>query len=135
MHAAGAVVSKVERIVKAHRKNRNPEDKVFLDYANWALAQGWTKEKYICLATAVLNIIPEPFGVPWQKLSPKEDPPKKSKTRTVTCGICSFKGHNARSCPNKPDTPIIRYADGIERLSPGFDPNPSADIDVDQPPD
>lgn len=125
MHAGGAVIPKVERIVKAHRKNRNPDDKVFLDYANWALTQKWTKEKYIRLATAVLDIIPEPYGTPWQKRPPKEEPlPKRTKTRTITCGICSFKGHNARGCPNKPDTPTVAHTDGIERLTPGFDPNP-----------
>jgi hypothetical protein len=90
------------------------------------------------LAHAVLELVPKPFGHPWDKQPPKgpipgpypdAKPPKKRKKKKRQkkqrkCGICSTPGHNARSCPDKPDTSTVVHDDGIERLTPGFDPNP-----------
>jgi len=128
-HGSYAIIPNMRRIVDAHRKNKNPEDAPFLAFARLALKKSYAWDDYERLARAVLAIIPEPYGTPFWKLPPKEDPedaplpvPKAKPKRK--CGICSERGHNARTCPNKPDTPTVKHTDGIERLSPGFDPNP-----------
>ena len=79
--AAGAYSSDpaASKIVKANKKNLNPEDQVFLDYIRWSLAKKWNKEDYVRLATAVLEVIPEPFGTPWTKKA--EAPPVKKKPK------------------------------------------------------
>ena len=91
-------------------------------------------DEYMRQAKIVLDLFPEPFGPPWDKkgldgpIPPptreSKAPKKKRKKRTVTCGICGEQGHNARGCSNKPDAPTVKHTDGIERLAPGFDPNP-----------
>lgn len=130
-HGEYAIIPNVRKIVEAHRKNRRPEDAVFLDFARLVMRKSWDWDDYERLARAVLEVIPEPYGTPWWK-KPRTEPkpagatpaPKKKKKRVIRCGICSGSGHNSRTCPNKPDTPTVTHTDGIERLSPGFDPNP-----------
>jgi len=132
-----AIIPQVRRIVSAHQKNRNPEDAPFLEFARLTLRKSHAWDDYERLGRAVLAIIPEPHGTPFWKL-PKPDPvepagedkvraPKQKRSRK--CGICSERGHNARTCPNKPDTPTVTHTDGIERLSPGFDPNPPSKVE------
>jgi hypothetical protein len=123
--AAGeyAIIPAVERIVRDHKKNRNPDDQVFLDYARWALTAKWNAKDYERLATAVLAIIPEPFGPPWWKRIDETPAPTLTK-RKRKCGLCGQPGHNARTCPDKTSGPTMTYSDGNERLTPGFDPNP-----------
>jgi len=126
--AAGeyGIVPAVERILRANRKNRNPDDRVFLDFARLILQKRLPPAEYERLGKAILAIIPEPFGTPWWKKKP--EPPKWSKPskRQITCRICSQPGHNARTCPDKPKdgSSTVDCADGLTRLAPGFDPNP-----------
>ena len=121
-------------VVAEHKKNRCPEDDVFLSFARLVMQTSWGWDEYECRARAVLKIIPHPHGIPWhlKKTEPAgtdeslEKPVQRTdrKKRIIRCGICSASGHNARTCPNRPDTPTVTHTDGIERLSPGFDPNP-----------
>jgi len=133
--AAGsfAIIPAVQRIVEAHKKNRNPDDAVFLEFARLVLRKSFTWDEYERQSQLVAAIIPHPFGIPWhlkEKLEPADAPEvaptkkKKKARRVVKCGICAGEGHNARTCPSKPDTSTVTHTDGIERLSPGFDPNP-----------
>jgi hypothetical protein len=126
--AAGeyGVVSAVRRIVDAHKKNRNPDDAIFLEFSRLIFQKSWRNEDYERLQRSVLAVIPEPWGPPFWKREPKPEPAgtTRKKRRIVKCGLCSGEGHNARTCPSKPSTPTATYTDGIERLAPGFDPNP-----------
>jgi hypothetical protein len=130
--AAGeyAIIPSVERIVREHRKNRILDDQVFLEFARLATKKSYSQDEYDEKARAVLSIIPQPWGPGPKEMDqyPAETTPASSKKtrkkRIIKCGICAGEGHNARTCPNKPDTPTVKHTDGIERLSPGFDPNP-----------
>lgn len=124
--AAGeyAIIPAVRRIVNEHRKNRDLDDQVFLEFASLTLQKSYKWEDYERLAKRVLAIIPHPNGKQVYHTDAAPPQPAGKKRRTVTCGICSGKGHNARSCPAKPDAPTMTSDDGIERLTPGYDPNP-----------
>jgi hypothetical protein len=84
--AAGeyAIIPAVTRIVNKNKKNRNPDDQVFLKYARWALTGRWNEADHLRLAGAVLELIPEPHGAPWWKKegapAVEEKPKKKRKT-------------------------------------------------------
>jgi len=116
--------------MQEHKKNRDPDDLVFLEFGRLVLKNSWDWSDYDRMAQEILTLEPEPWGPGIYREPAVIAPPpvrKKSgkKKRTVRCGICSGEGHNARGCPNKPDTPTVKHTDGFERLSPGFDPNPS----------
>ena len=118
-------ISQVEKIVRDHKRNREPADAMFLEFAILVTKKSWPWDDYERLQKLVLTEIPEPWGPKRQVLIPEDqEQPHQSKRRVVTCGICGGTGHNARTCPSRPDTPTVQHTDGIERLSPGFDPNP-----------
>ena len=128
--AAGsyAILPRLRRLMQDHKKNRSPEDAVFLEFGALVLKKSWDWAEYERLQRLVLTEVPEPWG---PQVRRKERPagdvdevPKPKKKRTVTCGICGGQGHNARSCSDKPDTPTITHTDGFERVKPGYDPNP-----------
>lgn len=124
-----SIIPQVRTIVSQHRKNRNPDDQVLLEFARLVQQKSWDWKEFERLQKAVMEIIPEPYGTPWWKKPRSESKPAgtttpKRKKRVIKCGICSGEGHNARTCPSKPNTPTVTHTDGIERLSPGFDPNP-----------
>ena len=129
-----AIIPTIRNILTKHQKNRNPEDAPFLDFARLVLRKTIPWDEYMSQAKIVLDLYPEPFGPPWNKQGlegpipgpyPESEAPKKKtkKKRQRKCGICSEPGHNARTCPQKPATPTMTSDDGIERLTPGFDPN------------
>lgn len=140
-HAVNDVVA---RIVRAHKSNRDPDDEVFLDFARLIQQRSYEWDEYARLQRKVLNIISDPWGtedvtrvrrkarvrtepettVPDAAIVEVAGPDPKTKKRVVTCGICGLTGHNVRTCPNKATGPTLKYADGVERLSPGYDPNP-----------
>lgn len=127
--AAGeyAIIPNVRKIAEEHRKNRNPEDRVFLEFARLVLQKSYGWDDYERLAKQVLKIIPHPFGPPVERKTPlasAPEQPAKRKKGQRKCGVCSGVGHNSRTCPNKPNTPTMTFDDGIERLTPGYDPNP-----------
>jgi len=128
-----AIIPNIRQIVQEQVKNRNPDDAVFLEFARLVIRKSFEWDEYEVQAKSILAIIPFPFGRPKpliEKIEPADDleiaPTKKKEKarRAVTCGICGGEGHNARTCPNKTDTATVTHTDGIERLSPGFDPNP-----------
>ena len=127
------VIPQIRKIAALQKKGeREDTDAIFFDFARLVLQKSWSMDEYLRLQKAVLTEIPEPRGEPfWKKPqpAPEVEPagtvalPKKKK-RVITCGICEGVGHNARTCPAKPNTPTVTHTDGAERLTPGFDPNP-----------
>jgi len=134
-HGSYGVIPAMQKIVTIHRKNRNLDDAVFLDFAKLTLKKHeW--DDYERLGRAVLAIIPEPFGAPYRAPTAEEVveedlAPKIKSRRTVTCSICSKSGHNAKTCPDKPNTPTVQCADGLTRLTPGFNLGVPSEISSD----
>lgn len=134
--AAGSYVvnAQVARISRDHKKNKEPGDQIFLEFARLVQGASFSIKEYERLQRAILSEIPHPHGTPWIETEPagSRKPPTQAtvvkasrKTKGQRkCGICGLMGHNARTCSSKPDTPTVKHTDGIERLTPGFDPNP-----------
>lgn len=112
----------LRQIVSEHKKNKSADDAVFLAFARLVCQKSFTSVQYETLQKQVLALVPYPFGVLPLPKAIEEEPPKQPRRRR--CGLCGTLGHNARGCPSKPDTPTMTHNDGIERLPPGFDPNP-----------
>jgi len=127
-----AIVSRVEKIVREHKKNRDPADANLLEFARLVTKKTWSWDEYSRLQKIVLEEAPEPWGPRLRPKQPKQSKQPKRSKRVVRCGICGGEGHNARTCAERPDTPTVQYTDGIERLSPGFDPNPPERVEEDQ---
>ena len=140
-YAGGAHVltPTLRQIIEDYEGDGGADDQVFLDFGRLALQPAFKYSDYEVLQLAVLKRVPKPFGPPWDKQPPERQIPrppqsggpvdsvdttKERKRRAVTCSICGETGHNARGCSNKPSTSTIKHMDGIERLAPGFDPNP-----------
>jgi hypothetical protein len=129
-----SIIPNVRMIVSSHRKNRTPNDQIFLEFARLTVKKSWDMDDYERLARGVLEIIPEPYGTPWWKRSQPAGTSTPTKQRRVSrCRICSEPGHNARTCPDKPSdgSATVDCADGLTRLAPGFDPNPPAEVEED----
>ena len=142
MRAGGAygIIPEIRKIVAKHAENTNPDDAVFLEFSRLVVKKSIKLGEYERLQLAVLEIVPRPFGMVWSKSAPPdplpgpypESEPKKKRPKKrciVSCGICGEPGHNARGCANKPDTSVVKHTDGVERLTPGFDPNPPKKVD------
>ena len=53
-----------------------------------------------------------------KKATKKKAAKKTSTTRTVTCGVCGGSGHNARSCPEKADSPAPEKKPTTKKKAP-----------------
>ena len=122
--AAGsyAVLPRLQRIAVQHRKSRDPDDLIYLEFIQIA-SKGSISTKSVTryeeLQREISRLNPDPFGMAGYKRGEK---PKKQRK----CGICENPGHTARKCPNKTKKAIVND-DGIPRLAPGWDP--SADVE------
>ena len=135
--AAGsyAILPRLQSILFEQRKNKDPNDSVYLDFAKLA-SKGpvSTKnlEEYRRLQKEILQLHPDPYGAGLGL-----DRPKKSKNRRK-CSICKKTDHTARKCPDKSKKAIVSD-DGLPRLTPGWDPSVEAEdptaFEIEEPSD
>lgn len=72
-----AVIDRIRKLVSSHRKNRNPEDEVYLSFARLSVRQSFSWDDYEEKAKAVLELIPRP----WSPLATPGEPRKQKKTK------------------------------------------------------
>jgi len=79
--AAGsyAILARLGEIIRAHRKNRIPEDAPYLAFGRLVMKRSWDQGDYEEKQAVVLALFPEPFGAPFWKndKSVKKAKPKK----------------------------------------------------------
>ena len=89
--AAGsyAILARLGEIIRAHRKNRNPEDLPYLEFGRLVVKRSWDQDAYEEKQRVVIDLFPAPFGSgPRKKVDPtKQESPKKHKksTRKQSC--------------------------------------------------